>query len=146
MEFSNAHASEGAALGRHVGAATRDGFFRQELAVEWQLQRVFGVSIQGFEHAKVPTSPEERARSPWLREYRLRPTEVHRDSTVPYLAAAAPWRTVPLPAGYVVLPSFVEALDTLRAHGIAVERLLRDVTMAGERYALAKVDVAPRLF
>ena len=146
LEFSNAHASEMAALVRRVDAATRDGFFRQELAVEWQLERLFDVTIQGFEHVKVPTSPEERARSPWLREYRMRPTDVHRDYTIPYLAAAAPTRTVPLPAGYVLLPGFAAALDTLRAHGIAVERLLRDVTMAGERYALEKVEVAPRLF
>ncbi len=146
LEFSNAHAAEMAALVRRVDAATRDGFSRQEFAAEWKLQRLLDVTVKGFEHVKVPTSPEERARYPWLREYRMRPTATHRDYTIPYLALAAPTRSLPLPAGYVLLPGFSEALDTLRAHGIGVERLLHPVTVSAERFALEKVEVASRLF
>ena len=146
LEFSNAHAAEMASLVRRVDTATRDEYYRQEFAAEWKLDRLLDVTIQGFEHLKVPTTPEERARYPWLREFRMRPTETHRDYTIPYLARAIPTRTVPLPAGYVVLPGFSEALDTLRAHGLGVERLLHQVTVQGERFALEKVEVASRLF
>jgi len=146
LEFSNVHAAEMASLVRRVDAATRAGFHRQEFAVQWQLERLMDVTIKGFEHVKVPTTPEERARYPWLREYRMRPTATQRDYTIPYLALAVPTRTVPLPAGYVLLPGFAEALDTLRAHGLGVERLLRPVTVRGERFALENVEVASRLF
>ncbi len=146
LEFSNLYAAEMASLVRRVDVATRDGFYRQEFALEWKLERLMDVTIEGFEHVKVPTTPEERARYPWLREYRMRPTETLRDYTIPYLAVAVPTRTVPLPAGYVLLPGFAEALDTLRAHGLGVERLLEPLTLRGERFALENVEVSSRLF
>lgn len=146
LEFTNARAAEMTALARRADAATRDGFVGQALAAEWTLERLGDVTVRGFEHEKVPTTPEERARAPWLREYRLRPTQVQRDYTIPYLARASVARTVPLPAGYVLLPGFSEALSNLLAHGLAVERLLAPVRMDVERFALEKVEVAQRLF
>ncbi|MEP0774310.1 MAG: M14 family metallopeptidase [Acidobacteriota bacterium] len=146
LEFSGAHAGEILALVRRVDAATRDGYGAQGFVPEWRLERLLDVTVPGFEHVKVATTAEERARAPWLGEYRMRPTEVARDYTVPYLARAVPTRTVPLPAGYVLLPGFAEAGDTLLAHGIAAERLLAPAEVAGERFALEKVEISPQLF
>lgn len=146
LEFSNAHAAEMTSLVRRIDASTRDGFSRHEFAAEWKLERLLDVTVKGFEHVKVPTTPDERARYPWLREYRMRPTDVQRDYTIPYLALAAPTRSLPLPTGYVLLPGFSAALDNLLAHGIAVERLLGPATVNVERFALEKVEVGQRLF
>lgn len=146
LEFSGAHAGEILALVRRVDAATRDGYGAQGFVPEWRLERLLDVTVPGFEHVKVATTAEERARAPWLGEYRMRPTKVTRDYTIPYLALATPTRVVPLPAGYVLLPGFAEALDTLLAHGIVAERLLAPATVTGERFALAKVEVSPQLF
>jgi len=146
LEFSNAHAAELVALVRKVDAETRDAYHRQPFAVDWKLDRLSDVTIKGFEHAKVATTPEERAKFPWWGEFRMKPTEVQRDYTVPYLARAVPTRTLELPAGYVVLPGFEEAVGNLVAHGLAVERLERSCTVHAERFALEKVTVAAGLF
>ena len=94
----------------------------------------------------MPTTPEERAKYPWLGEFRMKPKEAHRDYTGPYMALAAPSRTTPLPAGYVLLPGFDEAVRNLLAHGIAVELLDRPCKVSAERFALEKVETAKTLF
>jgi hypothetical protein len=146
LEYSGAHAGELAALVRRVDAETRDGYREQSFAAEWKLDRLMDVTVKGFEHAKVPTTPEERARNPRLGEFRMQPTEVPRDYTAPYMALAVPSRTVPLPAGYVLLPGFDEAVRTLLAHGIAVERIEQPCKVSAERFALEKVETAKDLY
>lgn len=146
LEFSNAHAAELASLVRRADAETRDSYLRQPFAVEWKLDRLADVTIKGFEHVKVATTPDERVRYPWWGEFRMKPTDVHRDYTIPYMALATPTRTVELPAGYVLLPGFDEAVGNLLAHGIAVERLGGACTVSVERFALEKVETSKSLF
>lgn len=146
LEYTNAHASEIATLVRQTDADTRDRFRAEPFAVAWQLGRLLDVTVKGFEHVKVATTAEERARFPWWGEHRMRPTERHRDYTMPYLALAVPNRTVKLPGAYVLLPGFAEAEQNLLAHGISVERLTRACTAGAERFALDKVETATSLF
>ncbi|MBI4915070.1 MAG: M14 family metallopeptidase [Acidobacteria bacterium] len=147
LEYTNAHAAELSALVRRVDAETRDGFAREPFAVEWRLERLFDLTVMGFEHVKVPVTPEERAKYPWLREFRMKPTDAHRDYRVPYMALATPTRTVALPAaGYAVLPGNDEAVANLLAHGIAVERLEHACTVKAERFAVEKVETAKEIF
>lgn len=146
LEFTNVHAAELASLVRRVDAETRGSYLQQVFADEWRLDRLMDVTVKGFEHVKVPTTPEERVRYPWWGEFRMKPTEVHRDYTIPYMALATPTRTVELPAGYVLLPGFDEAVGNLLAHGIAVERLGQGCVVSAERFALEKVETATTLF
>jgi hypothetical protein len=146
LEYTNAHAGELAALVRRVDAETRDRYREQSFAAEWKLDRLMDVTVKGFEHTKVPTTPEERARYPRLGEFRIRPTDTPRDYTVPYMAVATPSRTVQLPAGYVLLPGFDEAVRNLLSHGIAVERLDRPCKVSAERFALEKVEIGKDLY
>lgn len=146
LEYTNAHAAELASLVRRVDAETRDSYGRQPFAVEWRLDRLMDVTVKGFEHVKVPTTPEERVRYPWWGEFRMKPTQTHRDYTIPYMAQAEPTRTVELPAGYVLLPGFDEAVANLLRHGIAVERLGQTCTVSAERFALEKVQTATSLY
>lgn len=146
LEFTDAHATELAALVRRADAETRDGYARQAFTARWKLDRLQEVTVRGFAHAKVATTPEERIKYPWWGEFRMMPTAVHRDYTIPYLALAVPTRTVELPAGYALLPGFAEAVANLLAHGIAVEQLGEACTVAAERFALEKVEVAGTLY
>ncbi len=146
LEYTNAHGEEMVALARRADAETRDRYREQPFASEWKLGRLFDVTVLGFEHEKVPTTPEERAKYPWLGEFRMKPKEAHRDYSMPYMALAVPTRTTPLPAGYVLLPGFDEAVRNLLAHGIAVERLDRPCKVTAERFVLEKVEMAKALF
>lgn len=147
LEYSDAHAGEIAALVRRADADTRDSFAGQGLATEWRLDRMTEVTIRGFEHVKTPVTAAERTRYPWLGEYRMIPTAVQRDYTVPYLALAAATRTINLPAaGYVVMPGNDEAVANLRAHGIALERLDQSCTVKAEHFAVSKVETAKNIY
>ncbi|NCO69379.1 MAG: M14 family metallopeptidase, partial [Acidobacteria bacterium] len=147
LEYSDAHAGEIVALVRRADAETRESFAGQSVATGWRLDRLDDVTIRGFEHVRTPVTAAERAKYPWLGEYRMTPTAVQRDYTVPYLALAVPTLTVALPAaGYVVLPGQNDAVANLRAHGIALERLDQPCTVKAERFVVGKVATAKSIY
>jgi predicted deacylase len=147
LEYTGAHAAEIRDLERRVDEDARVSYAKQPFVVEWTVAPYGDVTVKSYEFAKQAVSAEERARRPWLGEFRLTPTDVFRDYTVPFLALAAPSRTIPLPAGgYVVLPGADEAVANLEAHGIAVERLLRGCHVTAESFAIEKLEPAKNLF
>jgi hypothetical protein len=146
LEFTDAHVGEIAALTRRVDEETRASFLKQPFTVESTIERFNDVTVKSYEFDRKPVTPEERAQRPWLDEFRLTPTEVFRDYTVPYLALAMPKRTITLPAGYVLPPGYDEAVRNLQAHGISVERLLSPCRLAAETFAIDTIDQAKSLY
>lgn len=70
----------------------------------------------------------------------VHPTDVKRTyKDVPYLAKFAPEKTVRLPRGYFVQVADPVIVDKLRAHGIAVQRLVAPVTAEVEAYTVTKL-------
>lgn len=141
LAYTNAHADEIAALVRRWDAETRDGYAGGRFVNAWKLESLMEVTVRTFRFEKEPTTPEERARYPWLGEFRMKPTAEEQDITAPYLARATATGSVPLPVGYLLLPGFPEAVDNLLQHGLAVERLEQVARLAGERFAVASVEV-----
>jgi hypothetical protein len=146
LEYTDAHVAEIAALTRRVDEETRAAFSRQPFTVDSTIERLDDVTVKSYEFDRTPVTPEEKAQRPWLGEFRLTPTEVLRDYTVPYLALATPKRTIALPAGYVIPPGNDEAVRNLQAHGISVERLLAPCRLAAETFAVDKIEPAKAMF
>ncbi|MBZ5590319.1 MAG: hypothetical protein LAO05_17345 [Acidobacteriia bacterium] len=146
LEFTNTNAGELAALVRRTDAETSASYAGQPFATEATLESQGDVTVKGYEFTTKPLTPEEKARSPWLGDVRVIPTDVGRDYTVPYLAVATPKRTLALPAGYVVLPGQDDVVSNLRAHGIVVEKLLERCRVAAERWVIEKVEPAKTVF
>ena len=146
LAFTDAHAGEIVALTGRVDRETREGFARAPFTLGFTLARLMDVTVKSFVFDRVAVTAEERAKSPWLGEFRLKPTDVRRDYTVPYLALASPTRTVPLPRGYLIPPGNDEAVANLLAHGIALERLEAPCRVPVERFTVDKIDLATELF
>ena len=146
LEHTGANAARIQALVRQLDRETRDSYPREAFVPDWTLEPLFDVTVHGFEHTRIELTPEERVRFPWLQGFRLQPTATERDYTMPYLARAVARSRVPLPAGYAVLPGFEEVVGKLRAHGLALERLLEPARVAAERFALAGVEPARDLY
>jgi hypothetical protein len=146
LEFTNANASEIAGLLRRADVETAAGFCKVPFVTDATLQKLWDVTVKGWEFTTEPTKPEDRAKYPWLGDVRVKPTEVPRDYTVPYLALPAPKRTIPLPAGYVVLPGENEAIANLKLHGIVVAKLLAGCRLTAERWVIEKVEPAKSVF
>jgi hypothetical protein len=147
LAYTAEHIGSMAALAARVDQETVNGFAAQPFAVASRLESLFDVTIKGYEHVKVPISPEDKAKyPPWVGDFLIKPTETPRDYTAPYLARAVPTVTVPLPLGYVVPPANDEVVANLRAHGIRVERLLAPVRMPVERFAVENVELAKALY
>jgi hypothetical protein len=147
LAFTAEHLGEMAALAARVDRDAASSFRERPFATASRLESLFDVTIKGFEHVKVPIPPEDKAKyPPWVGDFLIKPTETPRDYTAPYLARAVPTTTVPLPLGYVVPPANDDVVDTLRAHGIRVERLLAPARMTVERFAIAKLELAKGLY
>jgi hypothetical protein len=147
LEFTGAHIGEIVALEQKADSETVAAFRERPFAVDATIEKMMDVTVRSFEFSKQPIPLEDRAKyPPWAGDVLVRPTDVRRDYTIPYLAVATPKRTVPLPLGYVILPGQDEAVRVLQAHGIAVERLLEACRMEAVRFALEKVELAKNLF
>jgi hypothetical protein len=147
LEFTGANIGEIAALEHNADGETAAAFRERPFAVEATIEKLMDVTVRSFEFSKQPIKPEDKAKyPPWVGDVLIKPTEVLRDYTVPYLALAKPKRTIPLPFGYVVLPGQDEAVRIVQAHGIAVERLLGGCQMEAVRFVVEKVELAKNIF
>ncbi len=142
LHFTNDRAAELTALVQRVDGETREGYRRERFASSWTLEPLMDVTVRSFEFERKPTTPEERARLPWLGPFRLEPTATQRDYRLPYLARATPAATVPLPAGYLLLPGLREAVEVLSEHGLGLERLQEPFRGPVERLAIETVELA----
>jgi hypothetical protein len=147
LEFSGAHATEIAALVARADSETAAGYFRQQFVSEAALAKLMDVTVKSYEFTKEPIKPEDRGKyPPWVHDFLMKPTNVLRDYTVPYLALAKPTKTVPLALGYVVPPGNDEVVQNLRAHGITVSKLVEACRMPTERFAIEKIEPAKSLY
>lgn len=71
---------------------------------------------------------------------KVRPTETKRVyEDVPYLARYAPTRTVRLPRGYLITARDPAILNSIRGHGIVVERLATEASLRVEAFTVTKL-------
>ncbi|HUK14025.1 MAG TPA: M14 family metallopeptidase [Thermoanaerobaculaceae bacterium] len=146
LEFTGANAAEIAALVRRADAETAARFAAEPFATDAVPEKLWDVTVKGWGFTTEPTTPEERSKYSWLGEFKVKPTDVPRDYTVPYLARPTATRTIALPAGYVILPGEDDAVANLRAHGLVVEKLLASCRLAAERWTIERVEPAKSVF
>jgi hypothetical protein len=146
LEFTDANAGEIAALVKRADSATATAYFKEPFVAEATLERLWDVTVKGWEFTTEPVTPEEKARHPWEGDLRVIPSDVPRDYTVPYLALAVAKRTVPMPLGYIVLPGQEEVVGKLQAQGIVLERLVDGCRIPAERFVFEKVEPAKTIF
>lgn len=77
---------------------------------------------------------------------RARPTEKEVTYTVPYLGEFVPKRTTPMAAAYFLPAGMKDIVAKLRQHGIAVERLTKELKLKLEQFNLSEVKSAERLY
>lgn len=77
---------------------------------------------------------------------RLRPTEELKTYTVPYVADFVPTQTRPLPFAYVFPLGTPEIAEKLMQHGIAVERLTRDVELQVVQFMPTEIKAEERAY
>ncbi len=146
LEFTSANAEEIAALVRRADRETADSYFRQQFVAEATLERFWDVTVKGWEFTTEPVSPAEKAEYPWRGDVKVIPTDVPHDYTVPYLALAAPKKTLPLSLGYIVLQGQDEVLKNLLAQGIVVEKLVEGCRLPAERFVIEKIELAKSIY
>jgi hypothetical protein len=146
LEFTDANAGEIVSLVKRADRETATTYFRQPFVTESSLEKLWEVTVKGWEFTTEPVTPEERAKSPWLGTVRVRPTGVPHDYTVPYLARAVPKQTVGLPLGYIVLPGEDEVIRNLREHGIVLEETMEGCRLPAERFVFERIEPERTVF
>jgi hypothetical protein len=101
------------------------------------------VSILGYEMEAPAAAGEGGGGGP---SPRMKPTDRKKTYVMPYYADFVPKRSVRLPFAYLIPASATEALEKLRQHGIAVERLVEAATLECEAFRLKEIKGAERLY
>jgi hypothetical protein len=146
LEFTSANAEEIAALVRRADRETATDYFRKPFVSQTTFERLRDVTVEGWEFTTEPVPAEEKAKHPWRGDVLVKPTDVPRDYTVPYLALAVPKRTITLPLGYVVLPGQDQVVEHLQAQGIIVEKLVEGCRLSAERFVIEKIELAKTIY
>ena len=122
-------------------------FGRGEFVLECKLEKLFDLTVKGYELVKETIKPEDRAKyPPWMGEFVMKKTDKLKDYKLSYLSLAAPVKSIGLPAGYVLSPFQPEALANLKRHGIRVERILEAFKAEAENFKITGIELDKNIF
>ncbi|MBN2345364.1 MAG: M14 family metallopeptidase [Candidatus Aminicenantes bacterium] len=132
---------------RRADRDTSARFSQGGFVLEFEMEKLFDLTLKSYEFVKETIPPEERAKyPPWVGEFIMKKTETPKEYRLPYLALALPSRTLSLPAGYVLAPFHPEALAILKRHGIRVERILDGFRAEAESFVITAVEPGKNIY
>jgi hypothetical protein len=147
LQYTNDHISEMANMANEADKKAREGYFKEELTLEFKPETLFEFTIKSYEFKKEKIKPEDKDKyPPWIKDFIVKKTDKLKDYRLPYLAKTVPTRTLPLPEAYVVLPHNQNVIDNLKRHGIAVERISHAVKHTVEIFNIAEIKPAKQLY
>jgi hypothetical protein len=128
---------------------TRSDFYKGNFVLEYENKKLMELTVKSYEFEKEKIKPEDRHKyPPWIGDYIVKKTDVLKDYPVDYFSRAVPTRTVPLPEAYIIPPFHDNIIQTLKNHGIVVERVRKTVTtpVKVENFVIEKIELAKRLY
>lgn len=126
---------------------TRDAFHSGNFTIEYKNEKLMELTIMSYEFELEKIKPEDRDKyPPWVRDYIVKKTDVFKNYTVDYFANPVPVRTVPLPEAYIILPYQTAVIETLKNHGIIVERIRKSLQADVENFVIKKVELDKQLY
>lgn len=147
LQFTNENISQMTQLAKEADLRTRSDFFKEELAVEYETSKLFELTVQSFEFIHEKIKPEDQDKyPPWIKDYVVRKTDIHKDYQVDYFAKAVPTRSIHLPEGYVVLPNYKDIIHKLKSHGIIVERIDNKSRTSVQEFIIDEIKVSDQVY
>lgn len=145
VSYMHEHIADMRRIQLDVRRRTRESFADRPWVTSFDVEPLEQVTIHGYE-LEIERIPEDRLDEypAWLGGVLVKPTETLRDYTVPYLTRTVATATVDLPEAYLVPAPCEDAIRTLRAQGVLMERLTEPVTADVERYHLDSLETADR--
>lgn len=147
LDFTAKNGKTMAGLVRQADLETIRDYGGAEFALEFKTERLFDLTLKSYEFVKEAIKPEDRAKyPPWAGDFIMKRTDTLKDYKLPYLSLAVPVRSVKLPAGYILLPQYADALANLRRHGIRLEKILEGFTAEAENFKISAVELDKNIF
>jgi hypothetical protein len=126
---------------------TQSGFFKENFALEYKVEKLMDLTIKSYVFEKEAIKPEDRSKyPPWVKDFIVKKTNTLKDYKVDYFARPVLTRGVSLPEAYIILPFHDEVIQTLKNHGIMVEKIRKPVQMTAENFVIEKLELAKDLF
>jgi hypothetical protein len=126
---------------------TQTGFFKENFALEYKVEKLMDLTIKSYVFEKEAIKPEDRSKyPPWVKDFIVKKTNTLKDYKVDYFARPVLTRGVSLPEAYIILPFHDEVIQTLKNHGIMVEKIRKPVQMTAENFVIEKLELAKELF
>ncbi|MDQ1354383.1 MAG: hypothetical protein QG657_4692 [Acidobacteriota bacterium] len=126
---------------------TKSDFFKGNFALEYKVEKLMSLTIKSYVFEKEVIKPEDRDKyPPWIKDFIIKKTDVLKDYKVDYFAKPVPTRGISLPEAYIILPYHDEVIQTLKNHGIIVEKIRKTIQTKAENFVIEKLELATELF
>lgn len=148
LEYTSLNIDEMRNMVREANIDTAKNYHRGKFALKYKNEKLTDITIKSYEFIKEKIKPEDRKKyPPWYGEYFVKPTKKHKDyRNVPYFTKAVPAAEIELPIGYILSPAHENIVETLRNHGIAVEKVRKEATVKAEKFVIEELKLANRLY
>lgn len=145
--YTHQHIREMQKLVTAADIKTQTGYYKNEYALEYKVEKLMDVTIKSYVFEKEAIKPEDRDKyPPWVKDFIVKKTDVLKDYQVDFFSKPVPTRGVTLPAAYIILPIHDEVIQTLKNHGIVVERIRKPFQTGADNFVIEKLELATQLF
>jgi dipeptidyl-peptidase-4 len=147
LHYSDKHIKEMQKLVQTAELNTIRNYYKEKFILEYKNEKLFDVTIKSYVFKKEKIKPEDRHKyPPWIKEYIVQKTDKLKDYTVPYFTNPIPTRSVSLPGGYILLPNHSQVVNTLKNHGIIVEKIRKKIPVSAENFVIKELKLGKRLY
>jgi dipeptidyl-peptidase-4 len=147
LRYSSQHLREMQEIVINTDKKTMDNYHAGDFTLEYKNEKLMELTILSYEFELEKIKPEDRDKyPPWVRDYIVKKTDVFKNYKVDYIANPVPLRTVSLPEAYIILPYQTTVIETLKNHGIIVERIRKPLHADVENFVVKKVELDKQLY
>ena len=147
LQYTNKHLREMQEIVINTDKKTIDSFHAGDFTIEYKNDKLMELTILSYEFELEKIKPEDREKyPPWVRDYIVKKTDVFKNYKVDYIANPVPVRTISLPEAYIILPHQTSVIETLKNHGIFVERIRKSFQSDVENFVVKKVELDKQLY
>ncbi|HEX2974664.1 MAG TPA: M14 family metallopeptidase [Bacteroidales bacterium] len=137
MEYAAGHSTEIKSMLSEADAATASGFQSDSFAIEYKVRPLDKkVKVRTYEAELV------KQEGAWP-EFRNTGRQI--DVTIPYLIDWEPARSVKVPYAYILSVKDPAIIETLRNHGVIIEKLATPADIPVQRFDISALKAAERL-
>jgi hypothetical protein len=147
LQFTSRNILQMKQITREADIRTRNQYRLSGFVLEYKIEKLSDLKLKSYKFVKEKIKPEDKDQyPPWYGDYLAKKTDILVDYKIPYLSKAVPARSMPLPAGYVILPNHESIVKKIREHGIIIQKFRTEFKTKAEEIVLDEITPEKQIY